>query len=175
MIHLFIDVFLCSTVRIRFPFKETKVVTDIGDSVVLACSAQGFPLNIIWTKKQAESTAVIKRKTIYATINLGPALTMRFQKLPFLLSAKTHRSIRGHTISTVRTKTFKNDRIARCDVSWTLCTWYKHTCLRYFRSSLSFWCVFDRSHWNDVYAFPSWSTFKSVFKSMRFRWKRSAY
>ena len=29
---------------------------------------------------------------------------------------------------------FKTDRIARCDVSWTLCARYKH----------AFWCVFDR-------------------------------
>lgn len=118
MIHLFIDVFLCSTVRIRFPFKETKVVTDIGDSVVLACSAQGFPLNIIWTKKQAESTAVIKRKTIYATINLGPALTMRFQKYAFFVvienaSINSQPHYRFDESSKGYTRTFERNRIAR--------------------------------------------------------------
>ena len=39
--------------------------------------------------------------------------------------------------STVHTKTFESDRIARCHVSWTLCACYKHTHLRWFRSS--FW------------------------------------
>ena len=42
-------------------------------------------------------------------------------------------------------------------------------------SSFSFWYVFDRPHWYDMYAFSFWSTFKSVFKSMRFRWKPSAH
>ena len=42
-------------------------------------------------------------------------------------------------------------------------------------SSFSFWCVFDRPHWYDMYAFSFWSNFKSVFKSMRFRWKPSAH
>ena len=42
-------------------------------------------------------------------------------------------------------------------------------------SSFSFWCAFDRPHWYDMYAFSFWSTFKSVFKSMRFRWKPSAH
>ena len=46
--------------------------------------------------------------------------------------------------STLHTRTFENDRIARSDVSWTLCAGYKDTRLRYFRSSFSFWCVFDR-------------------------------
>ena len=38
-------------------------------------------------------------------------------------------------------QTFENDRIARCDASWTLCKYYNK---RYFRSSFLFWCVFDR-------------------------------
>ena len=46
--------------------------------------------------------------------------------------------------STLHTKTFENDRIARSDVSWTLCAGYKDMRLRYFRSSFSFWRVFDR-------------------------------
>ena len=37
-------------------------------------------------------------------------------------------------------KRFENDRISRCDVS----ACYKHTHLRYFRSSFSFWCFFNR-------------------------------
>ena len=42
--------------------------------------------------------------------------------------------------STIHTKTFENDsdRIIRCDVSGTLCEYYKHTRLRYFRSPFSF-------------------------------------
>ena len=45
--------------------------------------------------------------------------------------------------STVHTRTFENDRITRCNVSWTLSACYKHTRLRYFRSSFLFWCVFE--------------------------------
>ena len=41
---------------------------------------------------------------------------------------------RFDAFSTVHNKSF--------DVSWTLC--YKHTRLRYFGSSFSFWCDFDR-------------------------------
>ena len=152
--------FFCSTVRIRFPFKESKVVADVGDSVSLVCSAQGFPLNVIWKKNQAGSSAVIKRKTIYATINLGPVLTTAFSKVCLFFVVIENASIdlrpqyRFYAISTVGTKTLKNDRIARRDVSWTPCESYsKHTCLRYFRSSLSVRCVFDCSHWNEVYAF----------------------
>ena len=37
---------------------------------------------------------------------------------------------RFDAFSTVHTKTFESDRIARCDVSWTLCACYKHTHLR---------------------------------------------
>ena len=114
--------FFCSTVRIRFPFEESKVVTDIGDSVVLVCSAQGFPLNVVWKKSQAGSTAVIKRKKIYATINLSPFLTNAFSKVCFFvvienapIDLRPH--YRFYAISTVRTKTLKNDRITRRNVS----------------------------------------------------------
>ena len=57
--------------------------------------------------------------------------------------------------STIHTKTFENDsdRIIRCDVSGTLCAYYKHTRLRYFRSPFSFSYVFDRQHQHDMYAF----------------------
>ena len=37
---------------------------------------------------------------------------------------------RFDAFSTVHTKTFESDRIARCDVSWTLCACHKHTHLR---------------------------------------------
>ena len=52
-----------STVRVRFPIKETKLVAVIGDSVALVCSAEGYPLDIEWRKNEPGSTAVIKRKT----------------------------------------------------------------------------------------------------------------
>ena len=39
---------------------------------------------------------------------------------------------------TVHTKMLGNDRIASCDVNWTLCACYKYTRLRYFQSLLSF-------------------------------------
>ena len=45
---------------------------------------------------------------------------------------------------TVHTKTFENDRIARCDASCVARTCYKPTRLRYCRSSFSFRCFFDR-------------------------------
>ena len=51
-----------STVRVRFPFKESKVVADLGDSVALICSAEGYPLNVTWNKNKPGSTAIIKRK-----------------------------------------------------------------------------------------------------------------
>ena len=46
----------------RFPFKESKIAADIGDSVALVCSAEGFPLNVTWNKNKLGSTTVIKRK-----------------------------------------------------------------------------------------------------------------
>ena len=175
--------FFCSTVRIRFPFKESKVVADVGDSVGLVCSAQGFPLNVIWKKNQAGSSAVIKRKTIYATINLGPVLTTAFSKVCLFFVVIENASIdlrpqyRFYAISTVGTKTLKNDRIARRDV-------LKLNSMR----------IIQQTHVPEIFsviAFSSmrfrlftlkwgvcifvWSTFKSVFKSIRFRWKRSAY
>ena len=97
------------------------------------------------------------------------------------LSSKTHRAIdsrppyRFDAFPSVHTKTFENDSIARCDVSWTACACYKHMRLQYFRLSFSFWCIFDRPYEYDMYAFLFWSTFKNVFKSMRFPCKRSAY
>ena len=51
-----------STVRARFPIKQTKLVAVIGDSVALVCSAEGYPLDIEWKKNEPGSAAVIKRK-----------------------------------------------------------------------------------------------------------------
>lgn len=46
--------------RVRFPIKESKLVAVIGDSVILVCSAEGYPLDIEWKKNEPGSTAVIK-------------------------------------------------------------------------------------------------------------------
>ena len=46
----------------------------------------------------------------------------------FSLSSKTHRTIRVHTNVFMRSRlSTKRYRIARCDVSWTLCACYKRT------------------------------------------------
>ena len=100
----------------------------------------------------------------------GPVHTSAFSKVCIFLviknaSINSRSHYRSDAFLTVHTKTFQKDRIARCDVSWTL--WY-------FRSSFSSWCVFDRPHHYDMYVFSFRSIFKNVFKSMRFRWKRSA-
>ena len=64
---------------------------------------------------------------------LGPVHTNAFS-----LSSKTHRSFDAYTTVLMPfrlfkcTKTLENDRITRCDVSWTLCACYKHTHPRYF-------------------------------------------
>ena len=56
----------------------------------------------------------------------------------FSFSSKTHRTIRVHTNVFMRSRlSTKRYRIARCDVSWTLCACYKRTRLRYFLSSFS--------------------------------------
>ena len=90
----------------------------------------------------------------------------------FSLSSKTHRTILFHTTVFMRSRlSTKGYIIARCDVSWTLCACYKRTRLRYFRSSFSL----DTSstvYTNTIcmhFRFDPLS-FKSVFKSMRFRW-----
>ena len=59
--------------------------------------------------------------------------------------------------STLHTRTFENDRIARSDVSWTLCAGYKDTRLRYFRSSFSFWCVFKVTHFQERFQIDAFS------------------
>ena len=46
-------------------------------------------------------------------------------------------------------KRYKAIKFARCDVSWTLCAYYKHTRLRYFRSSFHF-DAFLSVHTNTV-------------------------
>ena len=72
---------------------------------------------------------------------------MRFQTMRFRCHRKKSIDSRPHyrldAFWTVHSKMFENDRTARCDVSWTLRTCYKHTRLWYFRSPFSFWCVFD--------------------------------
>lgn len=57
-----------STVRVRFPIKESKLVAVIGDSVILVCSAEGYPLDIEWKKNEPGSTAVIKRKIFWTIL-----------------------------------------------------------------------------------------------------------
>ena len=62
---------------------------------------------------------------------------MRFQKYAFSFLSKTHRSIRVHTTVLMRFrlsafKAFENDKILRCEGSWTLRACYKHTHLRHF-------------------------------------------
>ena len=82
-----------------------------------------------------------------------------------------------------------HDRVARCGVSWTLCACSRNRiswqatntrACDIFGYRFHFWCVFAGRFrpsstliW-DVCAFVL-IHFKSVFKSTRFRWKRSAY
>ncbi|KAL9986540.1 hypothetical protein ACROYT_G000706 [Oculina patagonica] len=47
-------------IRVRFPIKEAKLVADIGDSVALVCSAEGYPLDVEWKKNEPGSSAIIK-------------------------------------------------------------------------------------------------------------------
>ena len=70
-------------------------------------------------------------------------------------------------------KTFENDRIARCDPSWTLCACQSTTHVVHMTSSFSFWCVLT-VHSNTV-CFRFDTLLRAFFKSMSFRWKRSAY
>lgn len=107
--------------RIRFPFKESKVVADVGDSVSLVCSAQGFPLNVIWKKNQAGSSAVIKRKTIYATINLGPVLTTAFSKVCLFFVV-----IENASIDLRHTKVFVRFRLLQRTVVLTVVSLYNN-------------------------------------------------
>ena len=60
-----------STVRVRFPIKESKLVADLGDSVALVCSAEGYPLDIEWKKNEPGSTAVIKRKIFLSILEFN--------------------------------------------------------------------------------------------------------
>ena len=77
----------------------------------------------------------VKQEVSLSMSFLGPVHANAFS-----LSKETHRSIRAHTTVLMHfrnghTTTFENDRVERCDVSWTLCARYNHTRLRYFRSS----------------------------------------
>ena len=60
-----------STVRVRFPIKEAKLVAVIGDSVALVCSAEGYPLDIEWKKNEPGTTAVIKRKIFLSILEFN--------------------------------------------------------------------------------------------------------
>lgn len=49
-------------VRVRFPISMIKLTADIGESVAMVCSAEGYPLNIQWKKNYGEKSAIIKPK-----------------------------------------------------------------------------------------------------------------
>lgn len=49
-------------VRVRFPISEVKLTADIGDSVAMVCSAEGYPLNIEWRRNFEGKSAIIKPK-----------------------------------------------------------------------------------------------------------------
>ena len=57
---------------------------------------------------------------------------------------------RFDAFSTVHTKTFENDRTARCDRSWTLGPCYKQTRLRFFGHCFHFDAFFERPLWYDM-------------------------
>ena len=95
---------------------------------------------------------------------------MHLQKCAFSLSSKTNWSIIFIAHTTVWC-VFDNPR------RWALCACYKHTRLRYLWSSFSFCFV----AFSTVYANALCMRFRfdplsrAFFKSMRFRWKRSAF
>ena len=70
---------------------------------------------------------------------------MCLQTHRFSSSSKMHLLICPHcclnAFLTVQTNTCLNNRITCGDISLTPHTCYKHMCLRYFQSLLSFWCV----------------------------------
>ena len=76
---------------------------------------------------------------------LGPVHTKKVCVFVFIekasMNSRSH--YRFDAFSTVRAKKFENDRIARCDVSWTLCALYKNARLWSFWSSFSIWSVFE--------------------------------
>ena len=85
------------------------------------------------------------REPLQIAAVLGPLHNTAFSKVcVFVVMENASIASRPHyrfdAFSTIHIETLENDRIARChgDVSWT----YKHTRLRYFRSSFSFWSVF---------------------------------
>ena len=105
-------------------------------------------------KVQKNSHRLERKKTILNKSEMIGEDRKRFYKLSFIelvwglvhtsafsLSSKAHRidscpHYCFDAFSTVYNKTFESDRIARCDVSWTLCACYEHIRLRYFQSSL---------------------------------------
>ena len=72
---------------------------------------------------------------------------------------------RFDALSTVHTNKIKSSKtIARCDVPVEFYVYATDTRACY---------IFGHPY--DMYEFSFWSNFKSVFKSMLFRWKRSAF
>ena len=92
----------------------------------------------------APNRGIVHTKRDYSILSTP----IRFQKYAFSFLSKMHRSIRLHTTVLVRFW------IARCDVCWTLCARCKHTRLWYFRSSFSFWSVFERFRPSTLIGYP---------------------
>ena len=108
----------------------------------------------------------------------GPVRTNAFPKVcVFVVIEKASINSRPHyrfdALSTVHTKTFENDRIARCDVSWTLRACCKHTRLWYFRSSFSFCSTVQTNTTRVRFRFDPLSTAFS--NQCVFLWKCLAY
>ena len=95
----------------------------------------------------APNRGIVHTKRDYSLLST----LIRFQKYAFSFSSKMHRSIRLHTTVLVRF------RIARCDVCWTLYARCKHTLLWYFRSSFSFWSVFERFRPSTLIGYPMYA------------------
>ena len=81
-----------STVRVRFPIKESKLVAVIGDSVTLVCSAEGYPLDIEWKKNEPGSTAVIKRKIFWSILEFDTLSPESFSL--FISLSRRHGKVR---------------------------------------------------------------------------------
>ena len=114
---------------------------------------------------------------------------MRFQSMSFRCQGKLIDRFASTLPVLMRFGLSTHDRVARCGVSWTLCACSRNrnpwqaTNTRanaIFGYRFHFWCIFAGRFrpsstliW-DVCAFVL-IHFKRVFKSTRFRWKRSAY
>ena len=105
----------------------------------------------------------------------GPVHTSAFSKVCIFLviknaSINSRSHYRSDAFLTVHTKMLENDRIARCDVSWTKCAWYKLThapaifsvfvfILMRFRPSTPLWyvCVFVSIHFQERFQIDAFS------------------